>query len=268
MSFPLTIAICTVVVVIVWFWMAVRKKAQRQMYISEMYANSSPEDCYNEFKRYREIAIDQLSSTKMNTQNGKDFDEPIERCVILADRMAMLKGHEHGPEHRVKLRFHLLNKFKSEADSNLRSVEETILERKKPPPKSKKSQKFTKELEQVTELTKRIGCTLTPYGAGVALLSLQSDYSPAETTSLIAVVTIAHAAQNNDVEDLVELATKGYSVLEHLKEWKDKGLMRKDIWKNDSTAIGKIIFVNSDTQEWIDRVLSDPINTEDDLAIM
>ncbi|MCF4097865.1 hypothetical protein [Maritalea mediterranea] len=124
-------------------------------------------------------------------------------------------------------------------------------------------------VQQVERFTKHLGLDLTPYGAGVALLSTESGYSPAETASHFAVVTIARdmKAAMDDIEDMVSLVPRGYAILECLKDLKDKGFIREELWANDATAIGKIINPSSETEEWIERILSDPVVAKEAVAI-
>jgi hypothetical protein len=49
------------------------------------------------------------------------------------------------------------------------------------------------------------------------------------------------------------------ALLEVLKDYKDRGMMRESHWKNDSTAVFRIINVDQHQEEWIAKVLSDPI---------
>lgn len=133
-----------------------------------------------------------------------------------------------------------------------------------------KKQKDPKQfsIADVEKLTSHLGLDLTRYGAGVALLSLESDYSPAETASQLALATIAHDMKEQpDVEKVMEISVRGYAVLECLKKFKDNGLMRESIWANDATAIAKIINPSPETEEWIDRVLSDPVVGRERVAV-
>jgi len=124
-------------------------------------------------------------------------------------------------------------------------------------------------IEDVTQLANHLGMDLTQYGVGVALLSIESDYSPAETASNFAVVTIARDMKNamNDIEVAAKISIRGYAILECLKEFKDNGLLRETIWANDATAIAKIINPSPETEKWISRVLSDPVSSKEPVAV-
>jgi hypothetical protein len=56
------------------------------------------------------------------------------------------------------------------------------------------------------------------------------------------------------------------ALLEVLKDYKDRGMMRESHWKNDSTAVFRIINVDQHQEEWIAKVLSDPIAGKQRLA--
>ncbi|ESZ27974.1 MULTISPECIES: hypothetical protein [unclassified Mesorhizobium] len=124
-------------------------------------------------------------------------------------------------------------------------------------------------LGSVENFARYLGVDITPYGAGVALLSLESGYSEAETASHFAVVTLARDIREAgfDIEKIVRFAPIAMATLECLKELKDRGLMREEIWQNDTTAIGKIAFPSPDTHSWIERVLSDPTVARDRVAV-
>lgn len=122
-------------------------------------------------------------------------------------------------------------------------------------------------LRKVSTLVEHLGFELTPYGVALALLSLESGYSVEETSSHIAVVSIAkEISKTRDIVKLNALLALGLAILENLKVFKDTGLMRLEIWENDSTAISKMIFTGPETSEWVDKILSDPMVAEDVLA--
>jgi len=51
-----------------------------------------------------------------------------------------------------------------------------------------------------------------------------------------------------------------------IKELFDGGYLREDIWRNDATAIANFIHSGPDTDEWIDKVLSDPVGGKETVA--
>ena len=46
----------------------------------------------------------------------------------------------------------------------------------------------------------------------------------------------------------------------------DGGYLREDIWHYDATAIANFINSGPDTDEWIDKVLSDPVGGKEAVA--
>ena len=119
-------------------------------------------------------------------------------------------------------------------------------------------------LKDVEKFCKHLGLDLTPYGVGAALLSIASDYSPAETASHFAVVTIARDMKLalHDTEKILSVAICGAAMLEVLREWKDENFVRESFWRNDTNAIGNIIIPGPETENWINRVLRDTFVSE------
>ncbi|MGY4751421.1 hypothetical protein ACVNHC_16320 [Pannonibacter sp. Q-1] len=126
-------------------------------------------------------------------------------------------------------------------------------------------------LNRVRELVKRLGNDLTHYGSGVALLSLESGYSVAETASHISVVSFARnvkrAADEADLDATMMMLKIGMATLEMLKELKDDGLIRSEIWANDAQAIGKMMSPSKEALEWAEKVLEDPVIASDPVAV-
>lgn len=108
----------------------------------------------------------------------------------------------------------------------------------------------------------------TPQGIEVIFMQLASGYSETEAASHIAVVTMARDLKEtgNDLFALMNFVPHARLILEHLKAYKDSGLMREEIWRNDSTAIGKLSMFPAERDQWIARVLSDPVSARDRLA--
>jgi hypothetical protein len=108
----------------------------------------------------------------------------------------------------------------------------------------------------------------TPQGIDVIFMQLSSGYSEAEAASHIAVVTMARDLKEtgSDLFALMNFVPHARLILEHLKAYKDGGLMREEIWRNDSTAIGKLSMVPTERDQWIARVLIDPVSGKNRLA--
>lgn len=113
-----------------------------------------------------------------------------------------------------------------------------------------------------------MGYDLTPYGAVVALLEFESGYNEVETASHIAHTTLALDVREagTDILKLAAFMPHGMALLEVLKNYKDRGMMRESQWQNDSTAVFRIINVDQHQEEWIAKILSDPIAGKQRLA--
>jgi hypothetical protein len=113
-----------------------------------------------------------------------------------------------------------------------------------------------------------MGYDLTPYGAGVALLELESGYNEVETASHIAHTTLALDVKEagTDILKLAGFLPHGMALLEVLKDYKDHGLMNPTQWQNDSTAVFRIVNVDQHQEEWIAKILSDPVAGKQRLA--
>lgn len=126
-------------------------------------------------------------------------------------------------------------------------------------------------LKRVQELVMQLGNDLTHYGSGVALLSLESGYSVAETASHISVATFARnvkrAANEADLDATMMLLKIGMATLEILKELKDDGLIRPEIWANDAQAIRKMMNPSKEALEWADKALADPVIANAPVAV-
>ncbi|MEM1162420.1 MAG: hypothetical protein AAGJ28_15925 [Pseudomonadota bacterium] len=126
-------------------------------------------------------------------------------------------------------------------------------------------------LSEATRLVDELAFNITPYGTGVALLSLESGYSPAETASQIAVATFALDAretrENADIVRMMSMSSHAAEVIQELTKYKDNGLMREEIWKNDGMAIYKVTCPSEEQESWISQVLSDPVISKERLAV-
>ncbi|MBO6511766.1 MAG: hypothetical protein JJ979_25330 [Roseibium sp.] len=136
--------------------------------------------------------------------------------------------------------------------------------------KKKKELSVDEELARirpVAAVVRHLGYDITEYGLEVAIISLDSGYSTEETASHIVVVSLARDVKETlDPERAFKLNAIGMAVLENLKIFKDAGTMRPEIWQNDSTAIGKLIFPSPETEVWIDKILSDPVSARHPVA--
>jgi hypothetical protein len=121
---------------------------------------------------------------------------------------------------------------------------------------------------EVGEHLKIMGYDLTGYGAAVALLGVQSGYSPVETASHIALTTMALDIKSarRDFERFIRINSHAMALQKVLKEYRDKKMMRDSLWQNDAKAVYHIATIDGQQDEWIDKILSDPIAGKDRLA--
>ena len=126
----------------------------------------------------------------------------------------------------------------------------------------------TDPLSEVTAHLRNLAYDLTPYGASVASRELQSGYSPAEVASHLALTTMALDIKNVglSMEKLLWFVPHARALLDVLKSYRDQGLMREAMWKNDATAVHGISTVDNQQVPWIDKVLSDPIAGKERVA--
>ncbi len=124
------------------------------------------------------------------------------------------------------------------------------------------------DLKKVAERLKEMGYDLTPLGESVAMLGLKSGYNDAETASHIALTTMALDLRiaGSDVRKVMSYYPHTMTLLETLKNYKDKGMMRDELWKNDSNALLRVSTIDLKQEAWIAQVLSDPIAGKERLA--
>lgn len=124
-------------------------------------------------------------------------------------------------------------------------------------------------IDLVSKYLKVMGYDLTPYGAGVALLEVQSGYSEVEAASHIALTTMALDIKTvgTDIVKLVSFVPHAHALLEVLKSYKDQNMMNPAQWQNDTNAILRISSIDEHQEEWLGKVLSDPIAGKERLAI-
>lgn len=124
------------------------------------------------------------------------------------------------------------------------------------------------DLTRVEDSLKQLGYDITPYGVGVALLSLESGYNNVETASHLALATLARDAKEagHDIVKLIALVPHARAMVDILSKCKEAGLMREELFKNDARAMLKVVIVDKDQPVWIERVLSDQIVSQDRVA--
>lgn len=124
------------------------------------------------------------------------------------------------------------------------------------------------DLDRVQDALIKLGYNISHYGVGVALLSLESGYSHCETASHLALATLARDAKDAgfDITKLIALVPHARAMIDVLTEYKNAGLMRDELFKNDARAILGVVIVEKGQPEWISRVLSDPVIAKERVA--
>jgi hypothetical protein len=137
-----------------------------------------------------------------------------------------------------------------------------FLKRKQPPKPTDAA------LGEVLKHLRIMGYDPTPYGIGVALLSLQSGYNRVEIASHLAHVTLARDVREalGDFVKLISYHTHGMALLEVLKQYKDARAMHPTQWQNDARAIMGIITIDTEQEAWLSKVLSDPVAGKERVA--
>ncbi|MDX1216290.1 hypothetical protein GOL99_12170 [Sinorhizobium medicae] len=123
-------------------------------------------------------------------------------------------------------------------------------------------------LENVRKITHHLGYDLTRYGYAFSLISLGSGYDEFATATQIALVTLATDVREagHDITKLMAFMPHTMAMVDIMKDWKDRGMLREDIFQNDGRAMVKVATVSPEQNEWIDKVLSDPVATAERLA--
>lgn len=102
------------------------------------------------------------------------------------------------------------------------------------------------DLAKVEAFAEYLAYDLTRYGMGIALLSLESGYSHLETASHLALLTLALDAKEagTDIVRLMFLVPHARSMIDVLKEYQQHhpSLMREALFKNDATAMLKVVY--------------------------
>ncbi|HSH97390.1 MAG: hypothetical protein ACAH07_08485 [Methylophilaceae bacterium] len=124
-------------------------------------------------------------------------------------------------------------------------------------------------IDEVASHLEVMGYELTAYGAGVALLEIESGYNVVEAASHIAFTTMALDIREagDDIAKIISFLPHREALLKILKEYKDKGMMNPTQWENDAAAIFHISNVDQHQIPWIQKILSDPIAGKQRLAV-
>lgn len=198
-----------------------------------------------DFMRGDENALICASATygKM-PENGQPYYD-------LAKKMAASQGKPNDPSSIIAAMFQILF---------FEPLRKKFSENEKQDPELSKSPTVEAEvaniiaLAEVQKISKDLGYRITEYGATIASLAIESGLSTAETALHLALLTIARDAKNANASQMVSMAEDGFETLKVIRNLKDQGLIRQEIWENDTKAIGKIIFPSAETEQWINKI--------------
>jgi len=160
----------------------------------------------------------------------------------------------------------VIGKFKKLKTKKENSKLETSIEKSET--SSNESMENTNPIDSVAKHLRVMGYDLTPYGAGVALLEIQSGYNEVETASHIALTTMALDIRGagKSAKKLISFFLHGHSLLKVLKNYKDQNMMHPAQWQNDSNAVFRLSTIDENQEEWLEKILSDPIAGKERLA--
>lgn len=115
---------------------------------------------------------------------------------------------------------------------------------------------------------KHLGYDLTPEGGTLATMSQMSGYNAVEAASYISLLTLARDVDEAglNIEKLAAFMPRAMTMLKVLKFYKDKGMMREELWKNDSSAIWGVVALGEGQRQWVSTVLNDEIRNMGRLA--
>jgi len=135
-------------------------------------------------------------------------------------------------------------------------------------PESTETVEDTSPINLVSKHLKVMGYDFTNYGAGVALLEVQSGYNEVKAASHIALTTMALDIKTvgTDIVKLASFVPHAHALLEVLKSYKDQNMMNPTQWQNDANAILRISSVDEHQEEWLEKVLGDPVAGKERLA--
>lgn len=143
-----------------------------------------------------------------------------------------------------------------------------VVEVIKPDPRHSQFKSTPDDLSAVENFLRQLGYDITPFGAGIALLSLENGYRHVETAMHLALVALAMdcRAAGFEIQKSMALVAHAKAMMDILSQYRDAGDVRDELFKNDVGAMLKVVMIDKDQSIWIDRVLSDPILTGEPVA--
>lgn len=115
---------------------------------------------------------------------------------------------------------------------------------------------------------KYMGYDPTPYGSGVSLYIHRSGYNEVETAAYIALTTMALDIKEAGHSSIIgiHIFFHARTLLEILKDYKEKGMIHPTEWQGLSTAFFRLATPDAQQNEWVERILSDPVTGKERLA--
>ena len=132
----------------------------------------------------------------------------------------------------------------------------------------RRSNKQVDPIEKIRETLQSLGYDLLKKGEVVAQDQLNQGYGIVETSSYIALMTMATDVKTNKIPTaLLGINFHSNAVVKLLNDYFTQGLMDEEQFKNDITAFRNLTNVNESQFEWVDKILTDCYKGEPTLAV-
>lgn len=126
------------------------------------------------------------------------------------------------------------------------------------------------ELTFIQSMLEKCGYQLSPHGAAVSFMLMDSDYSKEETLSYVGLIAIAQNMRTADdgIINIMQATGRGTKLAAIIKNLHDYGYIRTELFNNDMSVITALINLDANHKDMIGVVLgSDPHADADDVAV-
>ncbi|MDQ9401631.1 hypothetical protein [Serratia marcescens] len=126
------------------------------------------------------------------------------------------------------------------------------------------------ELNFIQSMLEKCGYKLSPHGAAVSLMLMDSDYNKEETLSYVGLIALAQNMRTagDGMVNIMQATGRGAKLAAIIKNLHDYGYIRTELFNNDISAISRLTNLDADHKAMIGVVLgSDPHADADDVAI-
>lgn len=126
------------------------------------------------------------------------------------------------------------------------------------------------ELNFIQSMLEKCGYQLSPHGAAVSLMLMDSDYNKEETLSYVGLIALSQNMRTagDGMINIMQAVGRGTKLAAIIKKLHDYGYIRTELFNNDIPAISKLTNLDADHKAMIGAVLgSDPHADADDVAI-